>query len=63
MAERFQRVQAAEDARAPADTPRVAFPVEAAPFCGTRGYRAFLRPAPRLPFDRRRACPAAPAPP
>ena len=63
MAERFQRVQAAEDARAPADTPRVAFPVEAAPFCETRGYRAFLRPAPRLPFDRRRACPAAPAPP
>ena len=63
MAERFQRVQAAEDERAPPDTPPVTFPVEAAPFCETRGYRAFLRPAPRLPFDRSRACPADPARP
>jgi len=63
MAERFQRVQAAEDVRAPSDTPHVTFPVQAAPFCETRGYRAFLRPANRLPFDRNKACPAAPAPP
>ena len=63
MAERFQRVQAAEDVRAPSDTPHVTFPVQAAPFCETRGYRAFLRPANRLPFDRNKACPVAPAPP